>query len=356
DLRSPVLIVITIPLSLLVTLLVFYVLNISLNIISLSGLILGTGMMVDNSIIVIDNIFQKWKSGAELRDSIAKAVGEVFTPMLSSVLTTCSVFLPLIFLSGTAGALFYDQAMAVTVALFASLFVSVLVLPVYFYLMYRKLSSHTENRFIAKFLTFDYYRPYEIGLKWTLRHAKWVMVCFVLLIPLAYFVYPMVEKSRLPEISHDDTMLTIDWNSGISLEENDLRVYQLLSQVDSLVLQTTSMVGVQQFLMSHTREITPSESVIYIKARDAEALERVERVISEYMTLNYPKAQFSFQVSGNIFNMIFAEKGSTLVAQLHSKEGQSPTVEQVTRVIDKIEKALPDVQISPAVLEQNIRY
>ncbi len=119
DLRSPVLIVITIPLSLLVTLLVFHVLKISLNIISLSGLILGTGMMVDNSIIVIDNIFQKWKSGTELREAIAMAVGEVFTPMLSSVLTTCSVFLPLIFLSGTAGALFYDQAMAVTVALFA---------------------------------------------------------------------------------------------------------------------------------------------------------------------------------------------------------------------------------------------
>lgn len=57
--------------------------------------------------------------------------------MLSSVLTTCSVFLPLIFLSGTAGALFYDQAMAVTIALFASLLVAVLVLPVYFYLMYK---------------------------------------------------------------------------------------------------------------------------------------------------------------------------------------------------------------------------
>ena len=356
DLRSPVLIVITIPLSLLVTLLAFHVLNISLNIISLSGLILGTGMIVDNSIIVIDNIFQRWKSGMEFREAIAKAVGEVFTPMLSSVLTTCSVFLPLIFLSGTAGALFYDQAMAVTVALFASLLVAVLVLPVYFYLMYRKLSPHTENRFIAKFFSFNYYRPYEIGLKWTLRHGRWVITCFVLLIPLAYFVYQMVEKTRLPKISHDDTILTIDWNSGISLEENDLRVYKLLSQVDSLVLQTTSMVGVQQFLMSHTKEITPSESVIYIKVKDAEILERIERVISDYVASNYPKARLSFQVSGNIFNMIFAEKGSTLVAQLHSKEGQAPTVEQVVRVVDKIEKALPDVQIPPAVMEQNIRY
>lgn len=97
DLRSPMLIVVTIPLSLVITLLAFHLLGISLNIISLSGLVLGTGMIVDNSIIVIDNISQKWRSGMKLDDSIAEAVSEVFTPMLSSVLTTCSVFLPLIF-------------------------------------------------------------------------------------------------------------------------------------------------------------------------------------------------------------------------------------------------------------------
>ena len=98
----------------------------------------------------------------------------------------------------------------------------------------------------------------------------------------------MVEKSRLPRISHDDTILTIDWNSGISLEENDLRVYRLLAQVDSFILQTTSMVGVQQFLMSHTKEITPSESVIYIKAKDAESLIRIERKISDFVVSIYP--------------------------------------------------------------------
>lgn len=188
DLRSPMLIVVTIPLSLVITLLAFHLLGISLNIISLSGLVLGTGMIVDNSIIVIDNISQKWRSGMKLDDSIAEAVSEVFTPMLSSVLTTCSVFLPLIFLSGTAGALFYDQAMAVTIALFASLLVAVLVLPVYFYLMYKKLSPYTENRFIDRIFTFNYYRPYEKTLKWTLRHGKLTIICFIALIPITYFI------------------------------------------------------------------------------------------------------------------------------------------------------------------------
>lgn len=303
DLRSPMLIVVTIPLSLVITLLAFHLLGISLNIISLSGLVLGTGMIVDNSIIVIDNISQKWRSGMKLDDSIAEAVSEVFTPMLSSVLTTCSVFLPLIFLSGTAGALFYDQAMAVTIALFASLLVAVLVLPVYFYLMYKKLSPYTENRFIDRIFTFNYYRPYEKTLKWTLRHGKLTIICFIALIPITYFIYQMVEKSRLPHISHDDTIMTVDWNSGISLEENDLRVHRLLSQVDSLTEQTTSMVGVQQFLMSHTKEITSSESVVYIKAKDAETLAKIEKKLTDYIAEKHPKALVTFQVSGNIFNM-----------------------------------------------------
>lgn len=319
DLRSPMLIVVTIPLSLVITLLAFHLLGISLNIISLSGLVLGTGMIVDNSIIVIDNISQKWRSGMKLDDSIAEAVSEVFTPMLSSVLTTCSVFLPLIFLSGTAGALFYDQAMAVTIALFASLLVAVLVLPVYFYLMYKKLSPYTENRFIDRIFTFNYYRPYEKTLKWTLRHGKLTIICFIALIPITYFIYQMVEKSRLPHISHDDTIMTVDWNSGISLEENDLRVHRLLSQVDSLTEQTTSMVGVQQFLMSHTKEITSSESVVYIKAKDAETLAKIEKKLTDYIAEKHPKALVTFQVSGNIFNMIFAEQGSPLVVQLHSE-------------------------------------
>ena len=356
DFRSPLLIVVTIPLSLVVTLLVFYVMGMSLNVISLSGLILGTGMMVDNSIIVIDNIFQKWKGNTRLDEAISKAVKEVFTPMLSSVLTTCSVFLPLIFLSGTSGALFYDQAMAVTIALFASLLVSVLVLPVYFYVMYKRLKLQPVGSVRKKRFAFDYYRPYEVVLKWTLRHGRWVVAGFVALVPLIVWVYPSVEKSRLPHISHDDAILTVDWNSGISVEENDLRVYKLLAQVDSLLVQSTSMVGVQQFMMSHTKETTPSECVIYVKTGSADDLERLKEEVVGYMAEYYPKAQVEFQPASNIFNMIFTEKGAPLVVQLHSKEGQAPTVEQVTRVIGELQEALPDVRIPRVVTEQNICY
>ena len=86
-------------------------------------------MMVDNSIIVIDNITQHWDKGEPLRTATIRGTNEVFTPMLSSVLTTCAVFIPLIFMSGISGALFYDQAMAVTIGLLSSLAVAILIIP-----------------------------------------------------------------------------------------------------------------------------------------------------------------------------------------------------------------------------------
>ncbi|MEG0815739.1 MAG: efflux RND transporter permease subunit, partial [Mucinivorans sp.] len=131
DLRTPLLITITIPLSLIVSLLFFFIIGISINIISLSGLLLGLGMMVDNSIIVIDNVSQRLERGDKLITAVASGTEEVFAPMLSSVLTTCAIFIPLIFLSGIAGAMFYDQAMAVTIGLVSSLIVAMTIIPVY---------------------------------------------------------------------------------------------------------------------------------------------------------------------------------------------------------------------------------
>lgn len=356
DFRSPLLIIITIPLSLIVTLLVFHLIGITINIISLSGLVLGVGMMVDNSIIVIDNIKQKWEKGLPLDDAISKAVGEVFAPMLSSVLTTCSVFLPLIFLSGVAGALFYDQAMAVTIALFSSLIVSVLVIPVYFKQLYKNKEVGSENRFLAKYFNINYYKPYEWAVKTALRKRGIVLLLFFLTLPAAYLVYQETAKERLPKISHDDALVTIDWNSGISLEENDKRVGEILRFVGSAAEQSTSMIGAQQFLMSHTTDITTSESIIYIKTDSDKTLSEVQKKIESYIAEHYPQGVAEFSVSGNIFDMIFSDKETKLVAELQNRDGELLTVADVESMIAKIEERVPNILISSVVKEQNIRY
>ncbi len=108
DFRSPALVSLTIPVALVISMVFFRILGISVNIISLSGLLLGVGMMVDNTIILVDNITDRWNRGEPLRKAVLEGTGEVTGPMLSSVLTTCAVFIPLVFASGIAGSLFYD--------------------------------------------------------------------------------------------------------------------------------------------------------------------------------------------------------------------------------------------------------
>src|SRR5574344_1529034 len=127
-------------------------------------------MLVDNSIIVTDNITRIWNTGERLEVACVRGAREVFAPMLSSVLTTCAIFLPLIFLSGISGALFYDQAMAVSITLFSALIVSVVVIPVFYYQLYRKQPCFMPNRFIQKIGVGDMIVRYDSILSWFFRH------------------------------------------------------------------------------------------------------------------------------------------------------------------------------------------
>lgn len=356
DWRLPLLIIITIPLTLIVTLLSFHLLGISLNIISLSGLILGVGMIVDNSIIVIDNVMQRWRQGMPLADALVKGTNEVFTPMLSSVLTTCSVFVPLIFLSGIAGALFYDQAMGVTIALFASLFVAVLVIPVYFMVLYRKRKTCPEGEVLDRKFHFNFYTPYECGVKWVLRNPVKSVTAFCLAIPAIFLIYKGLEKERLPYMEHNDALMKIDWNAGISVEENDARVGDVLKQVDGMVQTSTVMVGVQDFVLSHTEDLTTSEAVVYFQAEDGETLRQAQEKMRNYMAERYPHGTVEFGVSGNIFDLIFSNDDADLEIRLQRQGGGRPDVHEARAFLDTLSRRFPEVAVQPVVSERNIQY
>ncbi|MFA6770636.1 MAG: efflux RND transporter permease subunit [Bacteroidales bacterium] len=354
DFRSPLLITITIPLSLIVSLLLFFIVGISINIISLSGLILGIGMMVDNSIIVIDNITQFKERGHVLKESVVKGVTEVFAPMLSSVLTTCSVFLPLIFLSGIAGSLFYDQAMAVTIGLFSSLAVAVLVIPVYYYLFYKKTGGPVQNRFLSKLHPFDYLSLYEKGLKWVFRHQKLVWTIFIMIIPAAFLLYRVIDKSKLPVVTHDDTILYIDWNLPLNVQENDFRVERVSKEAVNLISHRSTYIASQQFILSHTPELTASEAIVYIQSKDAKELEEIEKIISESIVQNYPEATFHFSLADNIFNMIFSDKSYNLTAKIIGKENQPPNPDKLNIFLEKVYKEMPFLYVEPVLWQEQI--
>lgn len=352
--RLPLLVVISIPLSLILTLLCFYLMGISLNIISLSGLILGVGMIVDNAIIVIDNIRQK---GLATDDNIIDAVKEVIMPMLSSVLTTCSVFIPLIFLSGTAGALFYDQAMGISIALFCSLAVAALVVPVYYFLLCKKHEMPSKKKTtIADKLNIKLTRYYENGMRYTLRHGKQMLVFFSVCIVAIVVLFPYIRKERMPEMAHDDALVTIDWNVGITPEENNRRMAELLKEVKPFVETSTTMVGGQDFILSHTKNITSSEAVCYLKCKSAEELDCAIEKMRQYMEAQYPMANIETELAANIFDMIFSTEEPDLQIRLSMRDGGRPTVEFTRMVTDSLRAHFPQLGIQPVSTEVYMKY
>ncbi len=129
DLKSPIFIFISIPIAIITTLVLMYFTEISLNIMSLGGLALGVGMLVDNSIVVLENIYRYREQGHKPLDAAFRGAREVAMPVAASTLTTIAVFFPIVYLEGIAGALFGEQALTVTYSLASSLVVSLTVLP-----------------------------------------------------------------------------------------------------------------------------------------------------------------------------------------------------------------------------------
>ena len=127
--RGTLVVALAIPTSIVGTFLILNTLGRSLNVISLAGLAFAVGMLVDNAVVVLENIYRYRQMGRSPMDAAKEAVGEVWGAVLASTLTTLAVFLPVIFLQGEAGQLFMDIALAISAAVGLSLLVSVIVIP-----------------------------------------------------------------------------------------------------------------------------------------------------------------------------------------------------------------------------------
>ncbi len=129
DARATTIVGIAIPVSVIGTFLLMYMNNVSLNIMSLGGIALAVGMLVDNSIVVLENIVRKKEQGLPVREAARDGTSEVASAVFAATLTTIAVFFPMVFISGIAGQLFRDQALTVTFALVFSLIVALTLIP-----------------------------------------------------------------------------------------------------------------------------------------------------------------------------------------------------------------------------------
>lgn len=330
--RSPVVIGICMVVAIVISFIFFYLFGMSLNIISLSGLILAEGMMIDNAIIVTENITQYRDMGYSVDDACIRGTNEVITPMLSSSLTTIAVFFPLVFISGIAGAIFYDEAFSVTVGLIASYITGIILLPVLYKIVFSakvpewiKKLLHTDkitnkiNKAGSINLNTPLQRFYDKGIEWVFSHKAITVIFTLLSIPLCVLMFNVLPKERMPQTSRTELSVYIDWNENIHLDDNRERMEELEAFCTEYTEESSTHIGIQQYLLEKSL-VSTTEAELYLRTVTTEQLERLQQALQKKLSEKYPLATVSFKEPENVFERIFDTNELELVVELYNKD------------------------------------
>lgn len=202
DWRPTAVVACSIPISLITAIVCMYFSGITLNVISLSGLALGVGMLVDNSIVVIENIYRLRNEGYSAKEAAIKGAGEVAGAIMASTLTTVCVFLPIVFTEGITRQLFVDMGLTIAYSLLASLIVALTVVPAMASGLLSKAAPKKEGRFFGGLM-----KVYEKLLGLALRFKPVVLIlALVLLITSALAAFSK-GTAFMPEM--DSTQITM---------------------------------------------------------------------------------------------------------------------------------------------------
>jgi len=148
--RTATIVLASIPISMLATFAVMDSQSVTLNIISMAGLSLAVGMLVDNSIVVLENIFSRLQAGERLKDAAIKGTSEMAMPIIASTLTTVAVFAPILFVPGLAGQLFRDMSLTIVISLMCSLLVALTLVPLLASLVISNKGPNAAERMLGK--------------------------------------------------------------------------------------------------------------------------------------------------------------------------------------------------------------
>ncbi len=215
SMKTPLLIGIAIPFSVIVTFVLLYFTNFSLNIMTLGGLALGIGMLVDNSIVVIENIYRHLSMKKEPKTAAMDGAKEVAAAITASTLTTISVFLPVVFISGIVGNLFREFALTVSFSLFASLAVALTVVPM---IASRILKAPKEN-IEKKRRESSFVKTFDRSARWSLKNRTVIFIITLLLLVGGGYGVTTVGTEFLPASDEGFFTVEVEMERGTSLEQ-----------------------------------------------------------------------------------------------------------------------------------------
>lgn len=248
--RGSLIMAISMPISIILTFAVLYLSDLTLNVISMAGLALAIGMLVDNSIVVLENIFRYRSLGHKSVEASEKGASEMSTAIIASTLTTLSVFVPVLFVPGITGQLFREMVLTVTFSLSVSLLVALTLVPMMASVLLKvkldsKKSKKGDKPNILKKLT----DKYQKLLHWSLYHKKYVLFITILMLIGSCSLVPFLGGEFMPENDQGRINVTIESATGVpltSLRETVIKVENILKETVPEIVTATFRFGVQQ--------------------------------------------------------------------------------------------------------------
>lgn len=260
--KSPLIIGVAIPYSVIVTFVLMYFANFSLNILTLGALALGIGMLVDNAIVVIENIERHLGMNKEPKVAAVEGAREVGGAITASTLTTLAVFVPVIFVSGLIGEIFTEFALTISFSLFASLVVALTVVPMMASRMLKKTTKDVEaRRRRSKSLN-----GFERSVKWALKYRIVVLLLTTVMLAFSGFGLFKVGTEFLPATDEGFFSVSVNLPNGSSPAATDevvKRIETELKKEDEIEVYVSLIGGTQESLASGSSEANVAE--MYVK-------------------------------------------------------------------------------------------
>ncbi|MCA1056672.1 efflux RND transporter permease subunit [Rossellomorea aquimaris] len=220
NVKSPLIIGVAIPYSVIVTFVLMFFADFTLNIMTLGALALGIGMLVDNAIVVIENIYRHLAMGKDARTAASDGAKEVGGAITASTLTTVAVFLPVVFISGLLGELFTEFALTISFSLIASLVVALTVIP----MLASRLLKKPKGNLEARRRRSKTRKQFTLSIKWALRHRFVILFITVLTLAVGGYGLTTVGTQFLPPTDEGFFNMRVELENGTSIDETNKTV------------------------------------------------------------------------------------------------------------------------------------
>ncbi|MBN1592977.1 MAG: efflux RND transporter permease subunit [Candidatus Coatesbacteria bacterium] len=242
--RPTVIISLAIPLSIIATFIGMKATNYTFNIMTLSGLGLGIGMLVDNAIVVIENTFRRLEGGESPREAAKFGASEVSSAITASTLTTVAVFVPIALAKGVAGQLAKPLGFTVCIALFASLFVAITIVPMLSSLILKRENFKGKKGDKGRFKFRDFIEKYKGMLAWSLRHRVLVLVSSAIAFVLSLSAIALVGAEFMPKMDNPMALFMLRMSPGTPLDRTGAAV----SKIEEVMHKQTEVETVGSFI------------------------------------------------------------------------------------------------------------